>query len=250
MSFDGISPRPRASRREGARSRGPQTAVGRACVAASGLGHGAAAPDLMLLDDEDPAAFAAFEAAARRELAPAGALQADLVRRIVSAAWRAQRADRLEAGLMGHYLPELPPLDERERQAAFGLGLIRDGNGPRAFETRWPEPAPISGGRCARSGQPLPRLGAGRAVPRARGARGAPVRKPHWRRRHAACPARPEDQTNPRKLTRTRRRCCGMASIAARAARRAPDPAFRRPPAGRRGRSLRPPGARHLERPV
>ena len=135
MSPDSISPRARASRREDARSRGPLTAAGRARVALNGLGHGPAARDLMLLDDEDPAAFAAFEAAARRELAPAGALQADLVRRIVSAAWRAQRADRLEAGLMGHYLPELPPLDERERQAAFGLGLIRDGNGPRALET-------------------------------------------------------------------------------------------------------------------
>jgi hypothetical protein len=135
MSSDSTSARALASRQNGARSRGPKTAAGKARVAHNAVKHGLSARNLMLLDDEDPAAFADFEAAARRELAPAGDFQADLVRRIVSAAWRAQRADRLEAGLMGHYLPERPPLDERERQAAFGLGLIRDGNGARALDT-------------------------------------------------------------------------------------------------------------------
>ena len=78
----------------------------------------------------------------------AGALQAGLAARVAAAAWRARRADRLEAALLMCRLePSADPAGER--QAALGLGLIRDGNGPRALETRWPEPAPISGGRCA-----------------------------------------------------------------------------------------------------
>ena len=61
----------------------------------------------MLLDDEDAAAFTAFEAAARTELAPAGAFQDDLVARIVAAAWRARRTDRLEAALLAATSPTL-----------------------------------------------------------------------------------------------------------------------------------------------
>jgi hypothetical protein len=42
--------------------------------------HGLRAPLPVLLDDEDAADFAAFEPAARVELAPAGALESDLSR--------------------------------------------------------------------------------------------------------------------------------------------------------------------------
>ena len=136
MSTDSsTSARALASRQNGARSRGPRSAAGKARVARNAVKHGLSARNLVLLDDEDAAAFAAFEAAARTELAPAGEFQADLVGRIVTAAWRARRADRLEAALLGHYMPDRLPTDQRERQAAFGLGLIREGNGPRALET-------------------------------------------------------------------------------------------------------------------
>jgi hypothetical protein len=88
----------------------------------------------VLLDDEDAALYAAFERAALKELAPVGEFQADLVKRMVSAAWRARRADRLEAGLLRYQMPTTTSTDERVRQDALGLGLIRDSNGPRAFE--------------------------------------------------------------------------------------------------------------------
>jgi hypothetical protein len=122
-----------ASRQNGARSRGPRTAAGKARVAKNALKHGLSARRAVLLDDEDAAAFAALAAAAQTELAPAGEFQADLVARIVTAAWRVRRADRLEAALLGRYLATDPT--ERDRQAALGLGLVRDGNGPRALET-------------------------------------------------------------------------------------------------------------------
>ena len=130
-----ISARALASRQNGARSRGPKTAAGKARAARNALRHGLSARRHLLLDDEDAAAFAAFEAAARTELAPAGEFQADLVARIVTAAWRARRADRLEAALLGRYLSASQPGDQRERQHALGLELIRDGNCPRALDT-------------------------------------------------------------------------------------------------------------------
>jgi hypothetical protein len=53
----------------------------------------------------------------------------------VTAAWRARRADRLEAALLGRFLPDRGPADVRARQEALGYGLMRDGNGPRALDT-------------------------------------------------------------------------------------------------------------------
>ena len=136
MSSDSSpSARALASRRNGARSCGPRTAAGKAQVAKNALKHGLSARHLVLLDDEDASAFAAFEAAARTELAPAGEFQADLVGRIVSAAWRARRADRLEAALFARHLATARPTDPGDREEALGLGLIRDANGPRALDT-------------------------------------------------------------------------------------------------------------------
>ena len=123
-----------ASRRNGARSRGPKTAAGRARSSQNALKHGLRARRLMLLADEDAAEYRAFQAAARAELAPMGALQSELAARIVTTAWRARRADRLEAALLGRYLGA----DARQAgdpQEALGIGLVRDGNGPRALET-------------------------------------------------------------------------------------------------------------------
>jgi hypothetical protein len=60
------------------------------------------------------------------ELAPVGTLQTVLARRVAVAAWRLERADRIEVDLF-----------EKRRHADGGLGLalIRDGNGTRSFET-------------------------------------------------------------------------------------------------------------------
>jgi len=130
-----VSARALASRRNGAKSRGPRTAAGKARVARNPLKHGLSARKLVLLNDEDATAFAAFETATRSELAPAGEFQSDLVERIVTAAWRARRADRLEAALFGRYLADTRSTDPGSGQDALGLGLIRDGNGPRALDT-------------------------------------------------------------------------------------------------------------------
>jgi hypothetical protein len=115
-----------ASRRNGAKSRGPKTIEGKARSAQNALKHGFRAQKFVVVGGENPQEFAALETALLSELAPEGALQGLLAARIARAAWRLERAERIEAGLYGHHL-------RGERN--LGLALIRDGNGPRAFDT-------------------------------------------------------------------------------------------------------------------
>jgi hypothetical protein len=125
--------RAEASRRNGARSRGPVTAAGKARAAQNALKHGLRAQSV-LTRDESAAEFTELAVALCAELAPAGLLQRELAARVAAAAWRARRADRLEAALLeGHLAAGAAPGEER--QAALAAGLVRDGNGPRAFET-------------------------------------------------------------------------------------------------------------------
>jgi hypothetical protein len=122
-----LSPaRAAASRRNGAKSRGPRTPEGKARSAQNALKHGMRAQKCIVLPGERASAFAAFEAALLEELAPEGALQAVLAQRVVAASWRLARAERLEAELFAQNM-----------LAGHGLGLAltRDCNGARAFDT-------------------------------------------------------------------------------------------------------------------
>jgi hypothetical protein len=134
MSSSGAAPRAapvsnaraEASRRNGAKSRGPRTAEGKARSAQNALKHGLRAQQVVL-PGEAAAEYAAVEAALIGELAPDGMLQSILVRRIARAAWRLERADRVEVEVLAQ--------QQRDGVASTGLALIRDGNGTRSFET-------------------------------------------------------------------------------------------------------------------
>jgi hypothetical protein len=119
--------RAEASRKNGAKSRGPNTPEGKARAAQNALKHGLRAQKYVVLPEEDAAEFAELEAAMIEELAPVGALQTVLARRVAVAAWRLARADRIETELFA----------ERSwgANANSGLAMIRDGNGTRSFET-------------------------------------------------------------------------------------------------------------------
>jgi hypothetical protein len=118
--------RAEASRKNGARSRGPKTLEGKTRSAQNALKHGMRAQRYVVLPDEDAGEFAALEAAMIAELAPVGALQAVLARRVAVAAWRLARADRMETELFE---------ERRWDNRGVGVALIRDGNGTRSFET-------------------------------------------------------------------------------------------------------------------
>jgi hypothetical protein len=118
--------RAEASRRNGAKSRGPRTPEGKARSSKNALKHGLRAQKYVVLPQEDAAEFAQFQAELLEELAPVGVMQTVLARRIVIAAWRLARADRMEAEV----------LEARAWAGASpGLALIRDGNGTRSIET-------------------------------------------------------------------------------------------------------------------
>ena len=128
MSTDSsISARALASRRNGAKSRGPTTRAGKARSARNALKHGMRAAKYLVLPDEDAAEFAAHEAALLAELAPQGTLQTILARRVAVAAWRLVRADRIEAHVFAERSYGAHPNS--------GIAMIRDGNGTRSVET-------------------------------------------------------------------------------------------------------------------
>ena len=64
--------RAEASRKNGAKSRGPKTDEGKARSAQNALKHGMRAQKYLVLPDEDAAEFAELEAALVEELAPVG----------------------------------------------------------------------------------------------------------------------------------------------------------------------------------
>jgi hypothetical protein len=114
-----------ASRRNGAKSQGPRTEIGKARAARNALKHGLCA-ERYLVADEDAQAFAALEATLLEELAPEGVLQRLLAGRIVRAAWRLERAERIEAELFENQM---------RGDSDLALAVIRDGHGTRSFDT-------------------------------------------------------------------------------------------------------------------
>jgi hypothetical protein len=126
MTFSFAPARAAASRRNGAKSTGPKTAAGKARSARNALKHGLCAEEFVVLHDEDAQAFAALETSLLEELAPQGAQQRFLAGRVVRAAWRLERAERIEIELLEYRM---------DRDGDLALALIRDGNGTRSFDT-------------------------------------------------------------------------------------------------------------------
>ncbi len=120
-----FSARAAASRANGAKSRGPRTAEGKARASQNALKHGMCAKKFLLLPYDSRAEFAALESALLEELRPEGALETLLARRLIAAAWRLARADRLEFEMLVAGDPDKSP----------GGVLTRDGGAERAFAT-------------------------------------------------------------------------------------------------------------------
>lgn len=88
------------ARANGAKSRGPKTAAGKTRSAQNATKHGLVARVGVLLADESTADYDALGESLRHELAPVGALEHEIVARIVDALWRLRRCSRLEAGAL------------------------------------------------------------------------------------------------------------------------------------------------------
>ena len=88
-----------ANRLNALRSTGPRTPAGKLASSANALRHGLLA-HAILLRDEDPAEFDLFNKSMLAALQPVGPLEDILAQRVVAAAWRLDRAARIEAGLV------------------------------------------------------------------------------------------------------------------------------------------------------
>ena len=80
--------RAEASRRNGARSRGPKSPEGKARSAQNALKHGMRAQKYVVLPDEDAGEFAELQAALLDEPAPGRRAPDRLARRVPVAVWR------------------------------------------------------------------------------------------------------------------------------------------------------------------
>ena len=151
----------------------------------------------VVLPDEDAAEFHGLEAAMMEELAPIGALQAVLARRVAVAAWRLARADRLETELFA---------ERRWDGAGVGVALIRDGNGTRSFETlmRYRGAATTEFMRALRT---LKALQAEQALAEPHVAAPAPVRVRRSAGRPAVRPSPRAERTRSRRPPRPAARC-------------------------------------------
>ena len=91
-----------ANRRNARKSTGPKTEAGKAASSVNAISHGLTAAGDVLLQDESADAFEELQRDMLADLAPQGALQGMLARRIVQLLWRLDRAARLEAELFLH----------------------------------------------------------------------------------------------------------------------------------------------------
>ena len=182
------APRPRspaqieAARRNGARSRGPVTAEGKARSSRNALKHGLAALEHFVLEDEAPSELEELAARLMAEVEPESEIEARLVKRMAIAFWKSERAERIEVALFDA-APEAPPAAGRLR---VGGGRPADHLRPQALQRRARLPGPAGQGAV-----PLPQGAAAAAPRRARGMHG----RTRARRRRRNPGARPHPPT-------------------------------------------------------
>ena len=88
-----------ASRRNGARSKGPVTQEGKAKVSRNALKHGLCAMEHLVLEDEMPDDLEELIAHLTDEVGAASEIEARLARRLAIAFWKSERAERIEVAL-------------------------------------------------------------------------------------------------------------------------------------------------------
>jgi hypothetical protein len=138
------APRPRspaqieASRRNGARSRGPITAEGKAKASRDALKHGLAALHHFVLEDEAPSELEELTARLLAEVGVESEIEARLVRRMAIAFWKGERAERIEVALFDAAPKLRPPQHGFEWEEADPLTTfdLKRFNAVRGYQAR------------------------------------------------------------------------------------------------------------------
>ena len=97
-----------ASRRNGARSRGPVTEEGKARASRNALKHGLTAMHHLVLEDEAPSELEEMTARLMAEVEPMSEIEVRIARRLAIAFWKGERAERIEVALFDA-APKLRP---------------------------------------------------------------------------------------------------------------------------------------------
>jgi hypothetical protein len=105
-----------ASRRNGARSRGPVTPEGRRRSAMNAMKHGLTADSFTLAPEEDEEGYEELVARLEARFAPVDEVAGHLVQRLASVMWRQYRGDRIEAEVLAQR--------ERRHDSAFIDGYV------------------------------------------------------------------------------------------------------------------------------
>ena len=88
-----------ASRRNGARSKGPVTEAGKAKASRNALKHGLTAMQHLVLEDEVPADLEELIDTVAEEVGAESEIEHRLARRLAIAFWKTERADKIETAL-------------------------------------------------------------------------------------------------------------------------------------------------------
>ncbi len=97
-----------ASRRNGARSRGPVTEEGKSRSSRNALKHGLTAMEHLVLEDEVPEALEALIEQISEEAGAATEIETRIARRLAIAFWKGERAEKIEVALFDA-APKLRP---------------------------------------------------------------------------------------------------------------------------------------------
>ena len=114
-----------ASRANGAASRGPETAAGKARAAANGTRHGLRGGDFALLPGEDADELASLRRAVAADWAPRDAYERHWAEELVAAMWRQRRLRGLEFAALDAAAAEAPPSEVVAAPAAHLRPLRR-----------------------------------------------------------------------------------------------------------------------------
>jgi hypothetical protein len=98
-----------ASRRNGARSRGPITEEGKARASRNAIRHGLTATHHLVLEDEVPGDLDQLIATVTAETGATSEIEARLARRLAIAFWKGERAERIETALFDAAPTRRPP---------------------------------------------------------------------------------------------------------------------------------------------
>jgi hypothetical protein len=134
-----------ANRRNGMKSRGPETQEGKERPRQNALKHGLTAEELIVLPEEDAGKLAEWADAWIRDLGSRNEIEECMIRRAAFLSWKLERGDRHEAAVLTRNIRERAEVEEAEHRARVMELVDRLLPPLQDFEEKGFDPAPAAG---------------------------------------------------------------------------------------------------------